>query len=148
MIDMKSILEKNNISYQLIKHEKPIRTAKEGAEFFGCELGQTAPTLIIKTERGFFALIVSARQGGIDFAEVAAVLGCQDVQLASKEEVKKLTGCSVGSVPLVGHNLPCVIDKRLLGYSAIYGGSGQATCTLKLDPARLFEVNRVVATIH
>ncbi|OLN31696.1 hypothetical protein DSOL_2384 [Desulfosporosinus metallidurans] len=48
---------------------------------------------------------------------------------------------------MVGHNLPCVVDKRLFQYTSIYGGSGEETCTLKINPNALEKVNRVVATL-
>lgn len=146
--NLQVFLHKNNVPFEIINHDTPIHTAQEGAKYFGINVGQTAPTLIIKTDKGFFALILSGDRGHVDFSEVASVLGCNKVKLAGPKEVERITGCAVGSVSMVGHNLPCVIDKRLFQYSFIYGGSGKATCTLKVDPSVLEKVTRVVATLE
>lgn len=147
MDDLKVLFQENNVPFELINHDTPIRTAQEGARYFGINVGQTAPTLILKTDKGFFALIVSGDRGHVDFDEVASILGCNKVNLAGAREVEKVTGYAVGSISMVGHNLPCVIDKRLFQYSSIYGGSGKATCTLKIKPSALEKVNQVVAKL-
>lgn len=66
--------------------------------------------------------------------------------MASPKEVRKVTGFEVGSVPMVGLDLPCVLDKRLFEYNFVYGGTGKSTYTLKIEPQALKELNQVVAT--
>jgi len=146
--DLKAIFQENNVPFELINHDTAILTAQDGARYFGINIGQTAPTLILKTDKGFFALIISGDRGHVDFDEVASILGCRKVKLAGAREVEKVTGCTVGSISMVGHNLPCIIDKRLFQYSNIYGGSGTATCTLKINPSALRTLNNIVATLE
>lgn len=148
MGDLQSLLKDNNVLYELIEHDIAIRTAQEGATYFGINVGQTAPTLILKTDKGFFSLIVSGDRGYIDFEKVANIIGCKKVKLAGAQEVEEVTGFVVGSIPLVGLDLPCVIDKRLFKYSNIYGGSGKATRTLIVNPSALEKLNRIVAVIE
>ncbi|MFJ7731739.1 aminoacyl-tRNA deacylase [Lysinibacillus sp. NPDC097231] len=145
MQELQGILEKSKYSYEIIQHEKPIISKQDGTKYFGIEVGQTAPTLILKTDKGFFALIVSGRRSKVKFEKIADILGCGKVKLASPEEVQKVTGFQVGSVRMVGLDLPCVIDKRLLQYDYIYGGTGQPTFTLKIEPQALNELNQVIA---
>ncbi|BCJ86091.1 YbaK/EbsC family protein [Effusibacillus dendaii] len=52
-------------------HENPIRTAQEGAEYFGIEIGQTAPILVLKTDKGYFSMIVSGERGRVNFKEIS-----------------------------------------------------------------------------
>jgi len=145
MDGLESILKNSGYDYELIQHEKPIHTSQEGADYFTIEVGQTAPTLILKTDRGFLAVTFSGERKRVDFAEIANLLGCKHVQLATKKEVEQITGCEIGSVPMVGLSLPLVLDKQLLRYPFVYGGSGQATCTLKIAPEALQQLNNVVA---
>lgn len=140
---IRAILESNQIPFELIHHQEPIHSAQEGAEYFGIELGQTAPTLIVRTDKGFFALIVSGDRGRVNFKEVAKILECNQAKLAGAHEVKQVTGYDVGSVPLVGLPIPHVLDSRLFRYPFIYGGSGEPTWTLKINSA-LEKVNQVV----
>ena len=73
------------------------------------------------------------------------ILGCNKVKLASPKEVQKVTGFEVGSVSMVGLDLPCVIDKKLFNYDFVYGGIGKSTFSLKIEPSALNELNNVVA---
>ncbi|AFM01659.1 MULTISPECIES: aminoacyl-tRNA deacylase [Desulfitobacterium] len=148
MENLQALLKETNVPFELINHDIEIRTAQEGAAYFKINVGQTAPTLILKTDKGFFALIMSGDRAHVDLDEVARILGCKKVKLAGAREVEKVTGCTVGSVSMVGHNLPCIIDKRLFQYSNIYGGSGKATCTLKINPNALGKLNKIVATLE
>ncbi|CAH0120802.1 MULTISPECIES: aminoacyl-tRNA deacylase [unclassified Paenibacillus] len=147
MEHLKEILKKCKYSYELMKHERAILSAQDGADYFGIEIGQTAPTLIINTDKGFFAVVVSGSRGKVNFDELAEILECSEVKLASGKEVKKATGFEVGSIPLIGLNLPFVIDKNLYHYPFIYGGTGERTYTLKIQPQALEELNHVEAVL-
>lgn len=147
-MNLQELFQENSVPFELICHDTPIRTAREGSKYFGIAAGQTAPTLIIKTDKGFFALIVSGDRGHVDFDEVASILGCNNIKLAGAREVEEVTGCAIGSIPMVGHNLPCVVDRRLFQYSSIYGGSGTSTCTLKINPRALEKLNKIVAILE
>ncbi|WP_245592217.1 aminoacyl-tRNA deacylase [Ectobacillus panaciterrae] len=83
---------------------------------------------------------MSGNRGKVNFDKMADILDCTKVKMASPQEVQKVTGFEVGSVPMVGLPLPCVIDKQLFSYDFIYGGSGQPTFTLKIEPQALNEL--------
>lgn len=146
MEELQGILEKSKYTYEIIQHEKPILSRQDGSEYFGIEVGQTAPTMILKSDKGFLVLIASGSRNKVSFEKIADILGCSKVKLASPEEVQKVTGFQVGSVRMVGLDLPCVIDNRLFHYDYIYGGTGQSTFTLKIEPQALNELNPVIAT--
>lgn len=59
--DLQGILERSKYAYEIIHHDKPILSKQDGANYFGIDVGQTAPTLVLKTEKGFFALILSGK---------------------------------------------------------------------------------------
>lgn len=71
MDKLRTFLEQSGIQFQIIHHEKTIRTAQEGADYLGIEIGQTAPILILKSEKGYLTLIKSGDRKHIDstFAE-------------------------------------------------------------------------------
>ncbi|MFD2131176.1 aminoacyl-tRNA deacylase [Pseudogracilibacillus auburnensis] len=141
MKKLQEILKNRPFNYEVIRHERPLLSAKDGADYFGIEIGQTAPTLILKTNKGFFAFIISGAHEKVDFEEMSDVLECSSVKLASRKEVKKVTGYEVGSVPMIGLDLPCLIDKQLFKYDFIYGGIGYNDYTLKIEPRALKELN-------
>lgn len=137
-------LLEHEVPFEIIHHEKQIRTAQEGADYFGVEIGQTATTLVIKSEKDFLALIVSGGRGRVNLEEISKILGCNQLKMATPQEVKQITGYNVGSVSLI-LPLPCIIDRRLMCYPFVYGGTGEATSTLKIDPNALEKTNQVVA---
>ncbi|RAK19101.1 prolyl-tRNA editing enzyme YbaK/EbsC (Cys-tRNA(Pro) deacylase) [Anoxybacillus vitaminiphilus] len=147
MDNLKTILQENEVPFEIIHHENPIRTAKEGADYFAIEIGQTAPTLVLKSEKGYFAMIVSGGRGRVNLEEVSELLGGNQLKMATPKEVQKITGYTVGSVPLVGFSLPCIVDKELFRYPFIYGGTGDPTSTLKMPPHALEKLNQVVALL-
>ncbi|WP_242224621.1 aminoacyl-tRNA deacylase [Bacillus cereus group sp. BfR-BA-01380] len=144
MDNLKMTLLKHEVQFEIIHHEKQIRTAREGADYFGIEIGQTAATLVIKSEKDFFAMIVSGRRRRINLEEVSRILGCNHLKMATPQEVKQITGYNVGSVSLV-LPLSCIIDRELFRYPFVYGGTGEPTSTLKIDPNALKKINQVAA---
>ena len=146
MESTEELLKKANTSFEIIHNDKMICTAQEGADYFNIAIAQIAPTLIIYTAIGFYVLIISGERH-INFKEIKHMLNCKNVRLATREEVKLITGFSVGNVPLFGISLPYIIDKRLLKYDFIYGGLGIENTTLKVDPNALFQLNDVIGTL-
>jgi Cys-tRNA(Pro)/Cys-tRNA(Cys) deacylase len=142
---VQTILEHSGFAYEFIFHEKQIYSAAEGAEYFRIEAGQTAPTLIIKTDRGYFSIIFSGSRNRIDFRLIARLLGVSQAKLANKTKVREITGFDPGDTPVVGLTLPAVFDRKLLHYPFVYGGSGQPNRTLKIAPVALTKLNQIAA---
>ncbi|GIN92674.1 hypothetical protein J6TS1_20610 [Siminovitchia terrae] len=145
MDKLKTILQEKEIQYEIIYHEKQIRTAQEGADYLGIELGQTAPTLVLKSEKGYFAMIVSGRKR-VNLDEVRGIIGCNKLKMATPKEVRQVTGYTVGSVSLI-ISLPCIVDRALFRYPFVYGGTGEPASTLKIVPNDLEKINQVVALL-
>lgn len=84
-----SILEEQDIEYEILEHREQINTAQEGADYFGIVIGQTAPTLILKTEKGFYALIVSGDYGRVNLDIIKELISVEQVKLASPRKLNK-----------------------------------------------------------
>ncbi|WP_289139537.1 YbaK/EbsC family protein [uncultured Brevibacillus sp.] len=69
-------------------------------------------------------------------------------KLAKPKEVERITGFTVGSVPLIGLTFPCIFDRTLLCYPFIYGGTGEPISTLKIAPAALEKLNPIVCSFE
>ncbi|SDE56230.1 aminoacyl-tRNA deacylase [Sporomusa acidovorans] len=145
---VKSTLDKANLEYEFIMHDKQIYSAAAGAAYFGIETGQTAPTLIIQTDKGYYSIIFAGSRSHIDFEQIAKILSVSQAKLANKNKVRAITGFSPGDTPMVGLTLPTIFDKKLLQYPFVYGGSGQANRTLKIAPEALIHLNHIVAFLE
>lgn len=130
--DLKTRLEKLNAEFEIIHHDKPIKSKKDALGYFKIE--ETVPTLIVKTERDFFALIVSGERNNVDFNIIKKLLGCDQIAMANRHEVYEKLGLETGQIPLIGHNLPCIIDNKIFKYQFVFGGIGDMYYTLKIKP--------------
>ncbi|KPV56605.1 prolyl-tRNA synthetase [Paenibacillus sp. A3] len=143
-----AFLEERQARFELLTHERPIRSAEEGAEYFGIEPGQTAPALVLRSGEQYWLMIVSGERRRVDLEDLSKRLGRPGLKMAKPQEVETITGFLVGAIPLVGIPLPCIMDRRLYRYPYIYGGTGVPTLTLKISPAEVEKLNQVVAWIE
>ncbi|TCZ79307.1 hypothetical protein E0485_05435 [Paenibacillus albiflavus] len=139
-----SILQNNKIDYEIIKHSKQIHSAQEGADYFGIHIGQTAPTLILKIEKGYYSLIISGDYGRVDLESIKKLLEVEQIKLAKPIEVEQVTGCKIGSIPLINQGTPTIFDRQLFRFSYVYGGTGVPQTTLKIQPKDLEKLNDII----
>ncbi len=145
IIELKKFLENNNSDFEILAHEMPIISTQDAAKYF--DIDKAAPTFIMETEQGLVAFILSSKRGKIDFKAMKQRLGFVKLKMADSEKVQKMTGYEIGAIPLIGHNLPCVFDDRLLDHDFIYGGSGDKLHTLKIVPGDVIRLNNVIKHI-
>ena len=115
--ELAELLTQSECDYEIIQHDKPILKTEDADKYF--DSSKVAPVFIVKTEKGFYALIVSNQCNRIDLKKLALNLGFSKIKLAEKSDVLQVTGYEVGSVPLIGHNLPCFLDEKLLAFDSI-----------------------------
>lgn len=139
-------LEKNHADFELIRHEMPIISTQDAIQYF--DITQAAPVFIMQTEQGLIALVVSALRGKLDFKALKEKLGFSKLKMADGRVIEEATGCRIGSVPLIGHGLPCILDNWLFKYGYIYGGSGDEFNTLKIAPKDLLRLNNTIRTFN
>lgn len=140
--DLKQLLTDQNADFEILTHEKPIHSKQDALGYFRLE--ETAPTLILETENGYLALIISGEREKIDFRQLKKLTNCKKLQLANSDLIQETMNLKAGQVPLIGHKLPCVIDKKLFNYPYVFGGTGDLFHTLKIKPDDLVKANQVI----
>ena len=139
------ILRSAGADFELIRQDRPIRSAKDAEEYYPAE--KAAPTLVLQSESGLIACIVSANRGRLDFGFMKQQFGFSKLKMASADKVQQQTGYQVGAIPLVGLELPCIFDESLLQFDYIYGGSGDELLTLKIRPADVKKINQIIGIL-
>ncbi len=145
MIDVESIektLFESDAEFEIICHDEAIKTKEDAKKHYKIE--ETAPTLILKTDKGLFSLIVSGKRNKVDFTHLKKLLKCKNLALMDKNEVKEMFKIEVGCIPLVGLDLPTIYDNKMLECDFVYGGCGDFYKTLKIRPLDLMKINNVV----
>jgi len=96
-----NLLRDNGLEFEILEH-KPIRTSKEASEATGIPLKFGVKTMLLKTDLEEFIMALVPGNRKVDFKKIAGLLECDNVKLASAEEVKEIAGCEPGCVPPFG----------------------------------------------
>ena len=139
-------LTANKADFELITHEEPVITIEDAGKHFPLE--ECAPVFVVQADQSLVALIMNAQRGQVNLKSMAADLGYHTLQLANPQVVAQATGYKTGSIPLIGHNLPCLFDKSLTIHDYIYGGSGDGLHTLKIKPEDVIRLNRMLGFVE
>ena len=144
--EIEMILCENNADFELLKQDKPILSAADAAKYYPVE--KAAPTFVLQTENILIECIISVKSGKLDFEFLKQKFGYMKLKMADRKKIKSQTGYEVGSIPLIGLELPCLFDNALLKNNYIYGGTGDELVTLKIAPKDVMRLNKIIGTFN
>ena len=127
-------LNKFGEKQSIIILDSSARTALEAASSLGCEVGAIVKSLLFKTENTFTLNLVSGdRKASLN--KIKKILKKNDVSMASAEEVKNITGYTIGGVSPVGHinKLNILIDNSLNRFTDLFAAAGHPNCVFKIN---------------
>ena len=127
-------LNKFNSDLSIIILDTSAKTALEAAETLGCDVGAIVKSLIFRTEN-FFLLCLVAGDKRVSLFKIKKILNIKDASMASAEEVKTVTGFTIGGVAPIGHlnNLDVFIDNSLERFDHLYAAAGHPNCVFKIS---------------
>ena len=129
----KSIKEYNN-EMSVIILDSSAKTAIEAASSLGCEVGAIVKSLLFKTENTFTLFLVSGDKKA-SLNKIKKTLNIKDASMASPDEVKNITGYTIGGVSPVGHlnKIEIFIDHSLARFENLYAAAGHPNCVFKTN---------------
>ena len=99
---VEKLLKKFDENLEVIILNSSARTALEAASSLGCEVGAIVKSLLFKTENSFTLFLVAGdKKASLNI--IKKTLNIKDVSMASANEVKNITGFTIGGVSPVGH---------------------------------------------
>lgn len=131
-------LNEHKIDFEHFKHSK-VHTSQDAAAIRGNSLSQAAKAIVLKAksfdDTSFFIQAVLQGDKKIDIKKLKESLNLKKIKLASPEEVLKVTGCTIGSVPPFGHlfGLEVLVDKKLFDEETIFFSAGSHFDSIKLS---------------
>ena len=131
---VENILKEFDESLNVIVLETSARTALEAASSLGCEVGAIVKSLLFKTENSFIlCLIAGDKRASLN--SIKKSLKIKDASMASAEDVKNITGYTIGGVSPVGHlkKIEILIDKSLSRFNSLFAAAGHPNCVFKID---------------
>ncbi|NLA33358.1 MAG: proline--tRNA ligase [Tenericutes bacterium] len=98
--------------YTLVE-TKGAKTIEEISSFFNLTPDKFVKTLICKADNKYFALLVKG-DDEINFIKIGKLLKVKDIQLATSDEVIRITGAEVGYAGPLNLNIDIIIDNEVL----------------------------------
>ncbi len=100
---IKEIFSNVGVPVEFIEHA-PVITSEEASQVHGVKLKQGVKAIVFTNGNEFVVVNVPADKK-VDFKIVASLNGWSNskTRIATPEEVLKITGCEIGSVPPFGH---------------------------------------------
>ena len=101
------------------------RTANDAATALGCNVGAIVKSLLFKIGDKFCLCLVSGDKR-CSLNKLKKKLNEKDVLMASPEEVKQVTGYTIGGVSPIGHlvKIKIYLDKNLERFSKVFAAAG------------------------
>ena len=130
---VEKFLKKFDENQKVITLETSARTASEASSSLGCEIGAIVKSLLFKTEDNFTLCLVSGDKKA-SLNKIKKKLKKKDVSMASADEVKNITGFTIGGVSPIGHSIQIdtLIDDSLDRFKILFAAAGHPSCVFKI----------------
>ena len=114
--------------------EQTARTAQEAATALGCNVGAIVKSLLFSTGDNFVLCLVSGDKR-CSLNKLKKTLDEKDVSMANPDDVKKVTGYTIGGVSPVGHlsKVKIYIDINLERFTTVFAAAGHPNCVFKIE---------------
>ena len=140
---VQQILNDYNKDLKAIVLKSSARTAKEAAESLNTEVGSIVKSLLFKTEDSFVLCLVSGDKR-CSLNKLKKIKNQKDICMANADQVKEITGFTIGGVSPVGHinQIEIYIDNELSRFKYIYAAAGHPNCIFKIDFDNLISITK------
>ena len=131
---VEKILREFDQTQKVIILDTSARTALEAASSLSCEVGAIVKSLLFKTENTFtLCLVAGDKKASLN--KIKKSLSIKDALLANADDVKKITGYTIGGVSPVGHlnKIEILMDNSLERFNALYAAAGHPNCVFKIN---------------
>ena len=127
-------LKKFNPNLKVIVLKQTARTANDAATALGCKVGAIVKSLLFKTGNSFVLCLVSGDKR-CSLNKLKKILDEKDVSMANPEEVKRITGYTIGGVSPTGHltKTKIYIDENLKNFKSIFAAAGHPNAVFEID---------------
>ena len=131
---VEKVLKDFNSKLNIILLDTSARTALEAASSLNCEVGAIVKSLLFKTENTYtLCLIAGDKKASLN--KIKKTLNIKDATMASADEVKDITGFTIGGVSPIAHlnKIDIFIDKSLERFVDLYAAAGHPNCIFKIS---------------
>ena len=130
------LLEQQGVSYEVHEHDEAQYTAEGVAEDVGLPVEQVLKAMLVRCDGSWFVLVVVPGDRRLNLKKVQRAVGADRVNLASRQEVERITGYTVGAVSVMGFRQGGVltfVDEGVLELERVLISSGRPDAGLVLS---------------
>ena len=131
---VEKLLKEFDQNQAVIILDSSARTALEAASSLGCEVGAIVKSLLFKTEQNYtLCLVAGDKKASLN--RVKKILNIKDASMASADDVKNVTGFTIGGVSPIGHlnETNILIDNSLERFNYLFAAAGHPNCVFKIS---------------
>jgi Cys-tRNA(Pro) deacylase len=134
-------LKEFDTNLEVISLETSARTASEAASSLKCEVGAIVKSLLFSADDKFILCLVSGDKKA-SLNKLKKNLNIKNMEMAKAEDVKQITGYTIGGVSPVGHlkKVNIYIDKNLDRFKDLYAAAGHPNCVFKISFINLVQI--------
>ena len=138
---VEKFLKNYDPNLNVISLESSARTAIDAAKSMKCEVGAIVKSLLFSGDDNFILCLVSGDKKA-SLNKLKKKLNIKNLEMAKAENVKEVTGFTIGGVSPVGHikKIDIYIDKNLDRFKELYAAAGHPNCVFKIDFKNLIQI--------
>ena len=121
--------------------EQTAKTAQDAATALGCNVGAIVKSLLFNSgDRFVLCLVAGDKRCSLN--KLKKILSEKNVSMAKPDDVKKITGYTIGGVSPVGHlnKIKIYVDNSLERFKTVFAAAGHPNCVFKIDYKQLIEL--------
>ena len=126
---------------EVIVLETSARTAKDAAHSLNTETGSIIKSLFLRTQKSFLLCLVAGDKR-CSLNKLKKILNQKDVSMANADQVKEITGFTIGGVSPIGHlnKIDIFIDESLKRFSNVFAAAGHPNSIFKISFEKLCKI--------
>ena len=128
-------------SLAVICLDQTARTAQDAATALGCNVGAIVKSLLFRAEDNFVLCLISGDKR-CSLKTLKKILDKKDVSMAYPDDVKKITGFTIGGVSPVGllNKVKIYVDTNLERFTTVFAAAGHPNCIFKIEFKELIKL--------
>ena len=131
---VEKLLKEFDQNQRVILLDSSARTALEAASSLGCDVGAIVKSLIFRTEQKYtLCLVAGDKKASLN--KIKKIINIKDASMASADDVKNVTGFTIGGVSPIGHlnKITILIDNSLERFNHLFAAAGHPNCVFKIS---------------
>ena len=121
--------------------EQTAKTAQDAATALGCNVGAIVKSLLFNSGDKFVLCLVAGDKR-CSLNKLKRILNEKNVSMAKPDDVKKITGYTIGGVSPVGHlnKIKIYVDNSLERFKTVFAAAGHPNCVFKIEYKQLIKL--------